>query len=280
MAKSGGRGSWALGLALLALGGWWLLKHGNPEGPQTPPRPPVATPVPATPQPAVTPTEAPAKGPRLAIVIDDWGYQAKPVQTLAQLGVLITVSVLPHHPYSAKAAEVGHAAGDEVILHCPMQAQGKIKPEKETLRAGMPADEARRLLAKHWDAIPHAVGLNNHEGSKATEDAALMAVVAEFLKGKNAFFLDSVTTAKSVVPAAAKAAGIPWAARRVFLDNDEKPEAIRKQLRQAVALAKKNGSCIAIGHPHATTLAVLQQDGPALASEGIVLVPVSALLHP
>lgn len=280
MPKSGGRSGWALGLALLALGGWWLLRHSGPDSPVTPQRPPVATPAPATPLPQLSPTEAPPRGPLLAIVIDDWGYQGKPVQTLAQLGVLITVSVLPHHAYSAKAAETGHAAGDEVILHCPMQAQGKVTPEKGTLRAGMPAAEALKLLQSHWAAIPYVDGLNNHEGSKATEDPALMAVVADFLKGKGAFFLDSVTTAKSVVPAAARAAGIPWAARRVFLDNDEKPEVIRKQLRQAVALAKKHGSCIAIGHPHASTLAVLQEDGPALASEGIQLVPVSALVHP
>ena len=278
MSKEGGRGPWALGLALLALGVWWLLRQGVPEAPKLPP-PPAETPVPAaTPAALASPTVV-ARGPRLAIVLDDWGYQSKPVATLAELGILVTVSVLPHLPYSSKAAETGHAAGDEIILHCPMQAQGKIKPEKGTLKAGMPAAEARQLLESHWAAIPYVIGLNNHEGSKATEDAALMAVVADFLKEKNGFFLDSVTTAKSVVPAAAKAAGIPWAARRVFLDNDEKPEAIRAQLRRAVALAKKQGTCIAIGHPHASTLAVLQQDGPALASQGVILVPISALLH-
>jgi polysaccharide deacetylase 2 family uncharacterized protein YibQ len=147
----------------------------------------------------------------------------------------------------------------------------------------MDAAEARKLLASHWAAVPYAIGLNNHEGSKATEDPALMAVVAGFLKEKDAFFLDSVTTNKSVVPAAAKAAGIPWAKRRIFLDNEVNgrpatPEEIRKQLADATQFALKHGSCIAIGHPHANTLAVLKEEGPALQAQGIRLVHVSELL--
>lgn len=269
------RGSWTLFLFFLGLGAWWLL-HQSPVD-TAPVHPHSTTPVAVAPTAGVTPVQI--AGPRLAIVIDDWGYQSKPVATLAGLGVLITVAVLPGLPYSVKAAEMGHATGDEVILHCPMQAQGPIKAEKGTLKAGMPAAAAKRLLAEHWAAVPYVVGLNNHEGSKATEDAALMALVADFLKEKHGYFLDSVTTAKSTIPAAAKAAGIPWAARRVFLDNVDSLEATRKQLWLAVAMAKKQGSCIAIGHPRANTLAVLQQDAAALAKEGVQLVPVSALLR-
>jgi len=107
-----------------------------------------------------------------------------------------------------------------------------------------------------------------------------MDVVAAFLKEHNAFFLDSVTTPQSAIPAAARAAGVPWARRRVFLDNDESAPAVAAQFRIAIALAKKNGSCIAIGHPHPGTLKVLEQLAPEAAAQGVTLVTVGALVHP
>jgi polysaccharide deacetylase 2 family uncharacterized protein YibQ len=105
-----------------------------------------------------------------------------------------------------------------------------------------------------------------------------MATVAGFLKENHGYFLDSVTTPKSAIVGAAKAAGIPWARRRVFLDNVDQVDAVRKQLFEAVALARKQGSCIAIGHPRPNTLAVLKEEGPSLAQNGIVLLKVSDLL--
>ncbi len=94
------------------------------------------------------------------------------------------------------------------------------------------------------------------------------------------FSLDSVTTPRSAIPAAAKAAGVPWARRRVFLDNDESSPAVAAQFRIAIALARKNGSCIAIGHPHPGTLTVLEQLAPEAAAQGVTLVTVGALVHP
>lgn len=277
MAKGGGKGAWALGAGLLALGAWWLLRQ--PAPPAGSDQAPVPTPVVTLEVIVATPVPTPVpKGPRLAICIDDWGYQSKPIEALAGMGIPLTTAILPHLAFSQRAAEASHAAGNEVILHCPMQAQGHAKPEAGTLKAGMGAEEARALLAKHWAAIPYVAGLNNHEGSKATEDAALMAVVAGFLHEQSGYFLDSVTTAKSAIPKAAKAAGVAWAARRVFLDNVDKPEAIRSELLKAVALARKNGACIAIGHPRANTLALLKQMGPDLQAQ-VTFVHVSELLQ-
>jgi hypothetical protein len=217
---------------------------------------------------------------RLALVIDDWGYQSAPVERLKGITFQVTTSILPNLRFSRAAAEASHAGGHEVILHCPMQSVRAVAKERNTLTTDMTPDQARAALQADWDSVPWLVGMNNHEGSKASADRALMDVAAAFLKERGGFFLDSVTTARSAIPAAAKAAGVPWARRRVFLDNDQRPAAVEAQLKAAVALALKNGDCIAIGHPHKNTLDVLERLAPGLASQGVTLVKVSELVHP
>ena len=264
-------------LAGLGLLGWWLVHRPLAPGEKAPPAVAALTPEAV---PAATPVPA-AQGPRLAICIDDWGYLAAPVQRLREgLRFPMTTSILPNLPHSVDSAEASFAAGHEVILHCPMQSVRNVGREKGTLLTTMSAAQCRSALEEEWAAVPHLVGLNNHEGSAASADRALMDVVAGFLKERQAFFLDSVTTPKSAIPAAAQAAGVPWARRRVFLDNDESAPAVAAQFRIAIALAKKNGSCIAIGHPHAGTLKVLEQLAPQAAAEGVTLVTVGALVHP
>jgi polysaccharide deacetylase 2 family uncharacterized protein YibQ len=281
--RKGRSGNLIIGLLLLAFGTWWLLRQPAPEpiqrGAQPAPQP-TAVPEAVTLAAAVSAaTAVPPAGPRLALVVDDWGYQARPIEELPKMGFPLTAAVLPNLPYSAKAATTAHGLGMEVILHCPMQAQGKAKGEAGTLKPGMSHTEVQALLARHWASVPYAVGLNNHQGSLATENAALMAEVAGFVHAHNAYFLDSVTTPHSAIPKAAQAAGVPWAARRVFLDDLDEIGAIRAQVSRAEAIARKQGDCIAIGHPRANTLAVLKQMGPQLQADGIRLVFVSDLLR-
>lgn len=232
----------------------------------------------ATPVPASTP-EAVPKG-RLALVLDDWGYHDTVLPELLAFPGVVTVAVLPGLPYSKQIAQEAADRGHQVILHLPMQAQGEAKREKGTLLHGMGETEAQALLARHWDAVPGAQGLNNHEGSKATEDPRLMAVVAAFLRAKQAFFLDSLTTSRSQGRNAARSAGIPYIERRVFLDNVDSAEEVEKQARHAMRLALKNGSCVAIGHPRANTLRVLIRMAPEFKSNGVQLVAVGSLAKP
>jgi polysaccharide deacetylase 2 family uncharacterized protein YibQ len=215
------------------------------------------------------------------LVLDDWGYQKAPLEDLPRLPHPLTLAVIPRHAYSQAAAEAGAREGDEVILHCPMQAQGKGHPEPSLLHSGLSAQQVRETLAQDFESVPGAVGLNNHEGSKATEDRALMDAVAAVLKERGAYFLDSVTTPHSAIPAAARAAGIPWAVRRVFLDNSDNAAQISAQLDLAIRLAQRDGHCIAIGHPRPHTLAVLLARTESLKADGgLRLVKVSELLQP
>jgi uncharacterized protein len=224
---------------------------------------------------------APAEsGPRLAIIIDDIGADVSAAQTLLKLPVPLTFSVLPDQPHSAEIAEAVFRRGDQVMLHLPMEFEGSAaKPEAVELRVGMNQNEVESILAAMLANVPHAIGVNNHEGSRATAEPQLMAELMQSLRARNLFFIDSRTTAATVAYDEAEQAGVPAASRNVFLDDVETRDAILAQLDLAVRDAQKQGSAIAIGHPHPTTIAALAEELPGLKSRGVQLVFVSTLVH-
>lgn len=219
-------------------------------------------------------------GPRLAIIIDDIGADPAAAQTLLKLPVPLTFSILPDQAHSSEIAEAVFRRGDQVMLHLPMEFEGSTaRPEAVELRVGMNTGEVESILAFMLGNVPHAIGVNNHEGSRATADPQLMAELMPALRARNLFFIDSRTTAATVAYDEAEQAGVPAASRNVFLDDVETRDAILAQLDLAVRDAQKQGSAIAIGHPHAATIAVLAGELPQLKSRGVQLVFVSTLVH-
>lgn len=222
----------------------------------------------------------PGSGPRLAIIIDDLGGDLAPAEALLKLRYPLTLSILPSQPHSAEIADETFRRGDQVMLHLPMEFEGHAaKPEAVELRVGMGDGEVDRLLGQMLEAVPHAAGINNHEGSRATTDPALMADVMAVLRERNLFFIDSRTTAATVAYDAARQAGVRAASRNVFLDDIETREAILRQIELAERDARKEGSAIAIGHPHGVTIAALELALPRLKARGVRLVFASALVH-
>jgi len=222
----------------------------------------------------------PVGGARLAIIIDDLGSDLAPAEALLKLHYPLTLSILPSQPHSQEIADEAFRRGDQVMLHLPMEFEGNsAKPEAVELRVGMDAGEVDRLLAQMLEAVPHAAGINNHEGSRATTDPALMADVMAVLRQRDLFFIDSRTTAATVAYDAAQQAGVRAASRNVFLDDVETREAIVRQIELAERDAVKDGSAIAIGHPHPTTIAALEEALPQLKARGVRLVFASALVH-
>jgi len=217
--------------------------------------------------------------PALALIVDDLGYDSAAARAVFALPGRVTVAVLPDLPDSAAIAEEAHRRGVEVLLHLPMESlAGEGREEKVELHVGESAGEVSRVLDQMLATVPYAVGVNNHQGSRATANAALMAAVAQALRARGLFFVDSRTSAASVAFDAARRAGVPAAARNVFLDDDEQPAAIRRQLERAVRQAREQGWCVAIGHPHSATLGVLAEAVPELEARGIRLVSASAVL--
>jgi len=129
------------------------------------------------------------------------------------------------------------------------------------------------------ETVPHAAGVNNHQGSRATADAALMAELMPELRRRGLFFIDSRTTAATVAYDAAERAGVRSASRKVFLDDKPNREAILSQLDLAARDAARDGFAIAIGHPHPATIAALAVGTPRLEARGVRFVFVSDVVQ-
>lgn len=220
----------------------------------------------------------PPLGPLLALVIDDLGRDVAVLDRLAQLGVPLSYSVLPFESRTEDVVRILAERGAEVLCHLPMEADGDADPGPGALLSSMRPEELRRATEAALQAVPGAVGVNNHMGSILSTRRPAMELVLDVLARRRLFFLDSRTSAQSVGYALALERGIPATERQVFLDVDSRPDAIRRQFRELLRLADERGSAVAIGHPHRQTLEVLETEVREALAAGYRFVPVSYLL--
>jgi polysaccharide deacetylase 2 family uncharacterized protein YibQ len=168
----------------------------------------------------------------------------------------------------------------EIILHLPMEPEDpRLDPGPGAIRVGMSAAEVAVAVEAALAGLPHVTGVNNHMGSRATADEATMARVMAVLAAKDLYFLDSLTTPRSVAAQAATRAGVAALRNRIFLDQAEPAsDQIRRNLQQLIRSARSRGFAIGIGHPYAETLAVLRSELPRLQREGVRFVTLSEYL--
>ena len=223
---------------------------------------------------------ASSDAPRLAIILDDFGSDRGAAESVFSMSYPITLSILPNHEHSKDIADEALQRGYQVMLHLPMQSVANEAPEKEELRPGMSTAQVQSMLGEMIETVPNAVGVNNHQGSQATSDPALMNELMPALRNWNLFYVDSRTTAATVAFDTARREGIPTAFRNVpFLDDVQETAAIRKQLQLALRGAKEKKTAIAIGHPHPATLQALREFLPTVRANGVKLVFVSELVR-
>lgn len=215
---------------------------------------------------------------KLSIVIDDFGYRPKEENQVLQMPKNISVAVLPNATHAREMATKAHQLGHEVLIHLPMAPLSKQPLEKDTLRPDMSSAEIERIIREAVADVPFAVGLNNHMGSAMTSSLPGMQKVMQVLDHYNFYFLDSMTIGNSQSTRAAAGTSVKVLKRRVFLDDTQNEADIRKQFTRAVRLAQRDGSAIAIGHPHPTTVRVLQEMLPTLPAD-VTLVRPSQLLN-
>lgn len=217
---------------------------------------------------------------QLAIILDDLGSDRAAADAIFALPYPLTISVLPNHAHSVDIAAEAHRRGYEVMLHLPMQSVGNEMQEVQELHPGMPASDIPALFEQMMQSVPNAAGVNNHQGSQATADTALMEELMPVLQKWNLFYVDSRTTAATVAYDTAQRLGVRSGFRNVpFLDDVAEVSAVRKQLELAFRGATLKGDAIAIGHPHAATLQALREVLPQAEARGVHLVYASDLVH-
>ena len=219
--------------------------------------------------------------PRIAIIIDDLGYRLDAGRRAIDLPGPVSFAVLPGAPRTRTLAMQAHASGKEVLLHLPLQARAdEAAQEPMSIGLDMSRQEFRETFRQAFASVPHAIGVNNHRGSLLTRHPGHMQWLMEEIQAQDSlFFIDSFTTHESVAMQLAGEFGISARKRDVFLDPDPAPETVAREFERMKRLASQRGSVVAIGHPYAATLELLERELPKLADEGFELVSVSELLQ-
>lgn len=229
---------------------------------------------------AVPPPPLSHPQPSIALIIDDIGDNLSHGLRAVRLPGIVTCAFLPHTAFAQQLAVSAHKHNKEVMLHLPMESEDGRPPGPGALTLEMSRAEFIRTFQTDLAAIPYAAGINNHMGSLITRHPGHMSWLMQEIKRRgDLFFVDSRTTEATVAQRVAQESGVPNLRRDIFLDNDQKPKAIAEQFSQLLALARRRGSAVAIGHPHLATLRFLEEQLPRLRDEGIQLVSVSQLIN-
>ncbi len=227
------------------------------------------------------PRSSSRKRPQLALIIDDMGRNLESARQLAAVPLPLTFAVFPRLPQSRCVAEFLRSQRRDIILHLPMEPKGwpRVKPGPGALFMRMDAAGFSRVLEADLAALPGIIGVNNHMGSRLTEDPAKMALLMKKLKGTGLFFIDSRTIADSVAFRAAQRAGIPALARDVFLDNRADEHYILGQFRTLLEVARVRGHALGIGHPYPETVRALARFPEMAAQAGVAIVSLKELVR-
>ena len=217
--------------------------------------------------------------PLIAIVIDDVGIDRPHSKRAWELPGPLTMSFLPYARDLREQAKAAHAHGQELMLHLPMEPGGVADPGPNALKVSLSKAELEARVTAALDSFDGYVGVNNHMGSRFTAYRPGMEIVLRQFRARGLLFLDSRTTPSSVGDQVAQELGVPSVARNVFLDDDESLAAVKHELAETEAVARRQGFAVAIGHPHETTLQALADWLPTVAGKGFVLAPLSAVLR-
>ncbi|MGB7297012.1 MAG: divergent polysaccharide deacetylase family protein [Candidatus Aminicenantales bacterium] len=228
------------------------------------------------------PREAAPADRLVAIIIDDMGNSLEALEEICNLGQPITISVLPQSAYAEETARIAHENGLEVMLHLPGESLNHHEGNDSTaglIRSGMSREDIQALVEDSIARVPHIQGVNNHMGSKITQEEAVMRPILETLKRRDLFFLDSRTTANSIAFDLARKMGLRCAYRNIFLDASVGVEFSKRQMSGLIRLSQRTGQAIGIAHPFPETLQALRDSLPLLADHKVKPVFISEIIR-
>jgi polysaccharide deacetylase 2 family uncharacterized protein YibQ len=216
---------------------------------------------------------------KVAIIIDDVGYNPSLIRDIAKIPIPLTWAFLPYTPYIKECLEEAKMHGVEIMLHLPLEPLDPARnPGPGVIRHNWSEAEIEEQLNRDLDTIPGAVGLNNHMGSLGTQDPHLMDCLLRLIRKKRMFFIDSMTSPNSIAEKYAMEYQVPFAKRRVFIDNDADPNSKRAALQKLIKIALDDGLAIGIAHVKDGNAAVITEMLPEFIKAGIEFVPVSELV--
>lgn len=240
--------------------------------------------LPHQPPPAVTRRKKPGERPLtdrplVAIVIDDMGYRQNTGKALLALDLPLSFAFLPFTPFAAELQQEARDKGRDMLLHLPLEpVNPKWNPGPGALTTAMDAKTMASRLDADLRAVPTAIGISNHMGSRFTASPQAMRALLPLVRTRNLFFLDSVTASKSVAYDLALEMGVKTARRTVFLDNDQNPDKIMAQLDLLIRLGGEHGQAVGIGHPYPATVEALRRYQSELRTR-TEMVGISRLVH-
>ncbi|GHT49506.1 hypothetical protein FACS1894102_4280 [Spirochaetia bacterium] len=219
--------------------------------------------IPEQPEPPQT------KNGKIIFMLDDAGNNLAELTPILKSNYPLTISVLPGLPNSVEAAKRIRRAGKTLFLHQPMEAVNGQNPGPCAIYTGFSRQEVFEILKQNIEQIGPVTGINNHQGSKITTDKNIMSAVLDFCRENDLIFVDSRTTADTVVPSIAMAKNIKIVERSIFLDNDPSPESIQKQINLGIKLVGEKDYVVMIGHTWSHQLPdILKRNYNNLKSKG------------
>ena len=226
------------------------------------------------------PHKAIGRLPKIAIIIDDIGYDKTMAKKFLALNAVLTFSILPYSPYDKSIARSVHSKGYDVMLHLPMEPDEypSINPGPGVLLTSMTPDQLIGQLNEDLDTFPFITGVNNHMGSKMTTISPQLNQIFSVLKAKRLFFIDSRTTPDTLCKPTAQLFKVPFAQKDVFIDHKPEREFIRKQIHRLILIAENHGEAVGIAHPHPETYDILREMLPELEQKA-KLVRASDIVH-
>jgi polysaccharide deacetylase 2 family uncharacterized protein YibQ len=231
-------------------------------------------------RPPVRPELPRGERPKVAIIIDDIGYDRGLARQFMAFNVPLTFSVLPESPFKETLVKEIRQRGLELMLHQPMEPKEypDVNPGPGAILSAMTADELIAQLERNLDRLPGVRGVNNHMGSQLTTESTRMYQVFSVLKKRQLYFIDSRSTAETVCRPSARMFQVPFAERDIFLDHFQDARFIRNQFRLLIKEARKHGQAVAIAHPHRVTVELFKEMLPELQQQ-VQLVPASQIVH-
>jgi polysaccharide deacetylase 2 family uncharacterized protein YibQ len=217
--------------------------------------------------------------PKIAIIVDDIGYDVDLAMELINLRQKLTLSIFPQLLHSRHIAETAHKLGFEIMMHLPMEPGENLRRNPGFISQEMSRKQLFWMLDRDLDSIPYVIGVNNHQGSKMTRDEDTMEIVMGYLATKHLFFIDSRTTSDSIAYAVAQRSGIKSAENNVFLDNEKECDYIRERMDKLIKEAQEKGKAIGICHAHPVTIEALRETLPLLEQQGVRLVYASEVVE-